>query len=456
MTTKVLDLFDGTAGTNLNAHTPDTDVVGGGWTDNSGNVKLDGSGGLYITAANSGAIIDAGTTDQWITANWNSGGADNRYSIMARNNNVLANASETNYNFNHRVGDPSIYIDRIVNNSWTTLASDVVTSWNTSATYTHEISVNGSSIEWKINGTSYLTATDSGITTGTRAGFHHNLHANNNGRFYDFQVDDAASGGGVLQVSGSESCASSGSGSSILGLPVSGSESCTSAGSAVNAIKLASVSGSESSTSSAAVSSAIKIASVSGAESSTSSSGVASALKTCKVTGLESCISSGDATYTGATIFNVSGGDSCTTSAGIAAGTKVCRVGGAESCATSGVSSGKTVVPVSGAESGTSSSSSAVVSLIARINGGDSGTSSATTATVLKTLLVTAGIASSSSAVALIPVATSSIKRTSVFIAAIPVTTVQVSGVRSTTVSVSGLNNTSVTVPGKKITTTRV
>lgn len=72
MTTQVLDQFLENSGTvNLDAHTPDTDVVGGGWIEESGTWKVsDSFDAVYQSASqqHAHALIDCGIRDMTVTA----------------------------------------------------------------------------------------------------------------------------------------------------------------------------------------------------------------------------------------------------------------------------------------------------------------------------------------------------------------------------------------------------
>jgi len=195
MTTKVFDTFTGTNGVDLAAHTPDTDVVGGGWTDQAVNViELDGAGAVKFATAFNGSWIDAGTADQWCISNWGSGGSDNRMSLYLRRNN-LAFGSEDCYVFNFRQADTGaeLKIYKKISGSTTELASGAFTN-NASTTYSFEPKTDGANIDFIIDGVSELSITDSSITTGDYAGIHHEKRVDGNGRFYDFQIDDVAPG----------------------------------------------------------------------------------------------------------------------------------------------------------------------------------------------------------------------------------------------------------------------
>jgi len=103
-TTAVFDTFTGAAGTDLSAHAPDTDTVGGGWSQETANDgELDGIGGLQWASSTGVAWIDSGQLDQFVKINVNPGGQDNRFSIHLRHDGNT-DATSTAYYFNIRIG----------------------------------------------------------------------------------------------------------------------------------------------------------------------------------------------------------------------------------------------------------------------------------------------------------------------------------------------------------------
>ena len=193
MTIKVFDTFTGTVDTDLDSHTPDTDIVGSGWSNvAAGTIVLDGLGAIKWGSANNESWIDTGSVGQWCTFNWNSGGADNRMAINLRRD-AAARASRTSYQFVFKSGDTGaeLRIDKIVAGEATTLVTEAFTS-STSTTYEHLCIVNGTTIEWYVDGILEASTTNGDITTGDNASIVHYAYADGAARMYDFQVDDAA------------------------------------------------------------------------------------------------------------------------------------------------------------------------------------------------------------------------------------------------------------------------
>jgi hypothetical protein len=198
MTVLVQDLFNGTNGTDITAHSPDIDTVGDGWIDGGADTaELDGSGELKFAASNDYCLIDTGTADQIVTATLNAGGVDNRFSICVRSDGLepLAN---TVYLFNIRPavsGSDNVFIIPRVNGVSGTEASAEITL-NASTTYELECSVIGSSLVLKVDGVSVLTLTDASITTGDFSGLIHALRIDDALRISDFVVETGGGGGG--------------------------------------------------------------------------------------------------------------------------------------------------------------------------------------------------------------------------------------------------------------------
>lgn len=201
MTTKVFDTFTGTAGTDLSAHTPDTDVVGGGWIDYLANsCELDGSGAVQFDASGRSSWIDAGTVNQWCTANFYPGSADNRFSFLLRRDSA-AYSSRTCYDFNFRTGDGvnPVIIYKTVSGSNTQLAAKSGSAWDNTATYSCEPEIDGSALDFIVDGVSEVSVSDASITTGDYAGIIHQKYTTGNARLYDFKIDDTAPAAGSFQ-----------------------------------------------------------------------------------------------------------------------------------------------------------------------------------------------------------------------------------------------------------------
>lgn len=187
----VFDDFVGASGTDIAAHAPDTDVVGGGWAQSVANgIELDGAGGAKWAAPHNEACIAVGQPDHAVTMHFTPGGADNRCSVMARFDGNFS--SRTCYEVNFRSGDSggTINLNRIMSDSTTVLASAAY-SVNLSSTYKISIAVTGASQVVSIDDAPVLYASDTYIVTGPYAGFGGYLRKTENGRFFDFTAEAA-------------------------------------------------------------------------------------------------------------------------------------------------------------------------------------------------------------------------------------------------------------------------
>jgi len=196
MTIKIFDTFDGVDGVDIDAHTPDIDVVGGGWTQTAVNrLELDGAGALRLNS-NSGGVrahIDAGTPDQWCVASFKSDTGTVRNDIaIALRRDASADASRNAYKYFISTNRDLIIISKIVTGVLTTLAEDTAYPLTEDATYSLEPEIEGSSLDFIINGVSALSVTDTAHTTGDFSAIENGLVTNSNARIFDFQISDAA------------------------------------------------------------------------------------------------------------------------------------------------------------------------------------------------------------------------------------------------------------------------
>lgn len=199
MTVKVFDTFTGTNGTDISVHTPNTDVVGGGWLDTGVNtVELDGAGSLKFSAVNGSCWIDVGSSDQIVTTTYNAGGTDNRIGVRVRSDNTLATTG-TYYYFNFRPDTASgtYEIFKRISGVLTSIGS-FGESLSTSTDYEITCEAIGASLKFYRGGVLKLSITDAAITTGDYAGLLHARYTNANARFRDFEVDDNTSAGITL------------------------------------------------------------------------------------------------------------------------------------------------------------------------------------------------------------------------------------------------------------------
>ena len=204
MATLVLDTFAGSNGTDLSAHTPDVDIVGGGWLDSGANtVELDGAGAVKFSAINTACWIDVGASDQIVTTSFNNGGTDNRCGVLLRSS-IGDPISGTNYYFNFKPDDTvnTVQILKRISGTQTLLAGANLSLTN-GVTYDLECSVIGNQLIFKVDGATELSITDTSITSGDYVSLQHARWTNGNARFYDFQVNDGTLGGQGFTLLGS-------------------------------------------------------------------------------------------------------------------------------------------------------------------------------------------------------------------------------------------------------------
>ena len=189
MAIKVSDSFTDTPGVDLSAHTPDTDAVGGGWTDTGANeVEID-SNDVKCSKVNASAWIDGGVVDQRSSIDFNAGGADNRMSVEARHDGS-SYASRTAYQMNVRPSPNQLLIYKTVGGSSTQLGSIVTFTMGTSTTYKTSCQTNSTTIDGDIDDVNKISRTDSAITTGGYGAFLHALRSSANARFDNYLLED--------------------------------------------------------------------------------------------------------------------------------------------------------------------------------------------------------------------------------------------------------------------------
>ena len=201
MAVLVQDLFNGTAGTDISAHAPDIDVVGGGWSDNGANlVELDGSGALKFSQSEDACWIAVGTADQIVTTSFNNGGTDNRSGVLLRST-TGDPTTGTNYYFNFKpdTGTGTAAIFKRISGVLTSIGSANL-SLSNGVTYELECSVIGNALTFKVDGVTELSITDTSITTGNNAALQHSRWTTSNARFYGFLVEDTS--GTTLTITG--------------------------------------------------------------------------------------------------------------------------------------------------------------------------------------------------------------------------------------------------------------
>jgi len=202
MTIKVFDTFDGVDGVDISNHTPDIDIVGGGWSQiSTSGLELDGAGALKLTGTGERAWIDAGTPDQWgvISFKSDTGTAQNDVGIMLRRD-VNTDSTRNGYKFFISANQDTVKINKIVNGVNTTLVADSAYPLTESTTYSLEPEIDGSSLDFIIDGISAISVTDTTHTTGGQSSIENGIISNTNARIFDFQISDAAPVVGGINV----------------------------------------------------------------------------------------------------------------------------------------------------------------------------------------------------------------------------------------------------------------
>lgn len=189
--THTIDTFGGTAGTNLEAHTPDS---GGPWTNvdgDAGHLQLSGSNTLNTVSTTNGDgawTVPVGTTDMYVQATigtygqWPTNGIGLAVRISDKNNFYgLVKTSGTQVGLYKRVAGT---FTLIIPNIGITVTSGATVG----------LQIVGNLLTVYSNGSLVNSITDSSISGGTNAGFYtHNTTAGT-GIFSRFESDTAGSG----------------------------------------------------------------------------------------------------------------------------------------------------------------------------------------------------------------------------------------------------------------------
>lgn len=194
-TLAVYDNFNGTVGTDLDAHTPDTDVVGTGWTVSAVDmIELDGLGSVKFNAAAQIAFIDVGHTDVIVDMTWNPGGVDNRMAIYFRCD-VADDATATCYDIILQTDANSlgnVYVRKHIAGVVTAIESVIpLGGLDLNADLVITAGIVGSTISYSIDGIVIWSGTDTEITTGTLIAIRHNNYVDGNARWKELTAGKA-------------------------------------------------------------------------------------------------------------------------------------------------------------------------------------------------------------------------------------------------------------------------
>ena len=167
MATLVQDSFTDTAGTNLSAHTPDVDTVGGGWVAEIEDCQIASDGlTLVATGFNGGTFIDCGESDfvASITSISRSFGQYNglAFRVQDRLNILVADIDDSTAEFRLR--------SRIAG-SWTVLDNVSIAGYTRFGEYIIKVTCNGDSVTAEIESEALsIGATIATFNTQTKVG----------------------------------------------------------------------------------------------------------------------------------------------------------------------------------------------------------------------------------------------------------------------------------------------
>lgn len=182
MTVLVSDTFTAANGTALNGRTPDTTVSSRTWT--VGNVAamsvtdpndIQNNRARHTTTDN-GILIDSGQSDYVLTFDLFTPGSGNyRGGCIFRAQNAFPYSAVADCDFYWvvvRADLNNVRILKSVNGTQTDIASSPYAfTFATNTTYNAELTLSGSAITFKLNGSSVFSITDTTYTTGTIFGF---------------------------------------------------------------------------------------------------------------------------------------------------------------------------------------------------------------------------------------------------------------------------------------------
>ena len=207
------DAFDGmTSGQNISGRTPSPINNGKTWSESAtDDVTSDGLGNMKFKAAGDWATLDTETSDLEVSIVWNSGGADNRFSINARSDASQANRIAMNV----RPGTSEVVLQNWVGGVLTDLAS-VNYTFDTSADHVVRLVCEGTSLKGYIDGALIISATSSAHQSNTYAGVKHNLRTDAAARWRSFEVADCTMDSSSSSSSSSSDESSSSSSSNSI------------------------------------------------------------------------------------------------------------------------------------------------------------------------------------------------------------------------------------------------
>lgn len=200
----VQDTFTEAFDTVLSAHVPDVDSAGGGWAS-SGVDVIAADDAIRLSGGNQGGWIDTGANDTSVSVSFNCGGADNRFTISTRGiaSRSFLGVPSSSFVLNVRPSLNVMYVYARVVGSQAGLGGAISVPMNMTDDFNVRLDVIGTSpatINVYLDAgtaratTLVATRTSSLLSSGSYAGFYHNLFINNALRFDNFEIHDFAGG----------------------------------------------------------------------------------------------------------------------------------------------------------------------------------------------------------------------------------------------------------------------
>ena len=181
------DTFAGSAGTTVNAGTPETNDTSSVWVTPTASFLVDGSSGAYAQDALNANLINLSTVEQRVVMTFNAGGATNKIRLWLRTNATLS----IGYYAEYSPGESRVQFFEAGN---AIPLNTVTISMGSSTTHTLWGIATGDKMVWFLDGMMLPGIRKVGMT-GTYCGFQHGQLATTNGRvaIFSAESDQAAS-----------------------------------------------------------------------------------------------------------------------------------------------------------------------------------------------------------------------------------------------------------------------
>lgn len=173
--TLIVDTFTDQSGTQLDAHTPDIDEVGGGWslvgffwsgnTPGAGDIEIQGNQVVFAPVDGIGAMIDIGETDFIFEFDWILGSGENRITCPIRgadkDNTIVLNCREFN---------ADIRLESYVGGGSNGVFASTSYAFSDNETYRIRVEVSGNNYEIYVDDELELSGSTTDNNTGTFIG----------------------------------------------------------------------------------------------------------------------------------------------------------------------------------------------------------------------------------------------------------------------------------------------